>query len=221
MPLLDSLIKKWQIKCIIFDLDGTLVNTLDKHILAFQKLFQELKLNYSQKEISKNMGRTPKDILLTLIPELKYHEEKLNYFALKKEEILTNLLDEIPLMKGSIELLNNINTKKLFLALASSTPKFNVDKIINVTKIGQYFNLIITGEDITIGKPNPEIFLKVTEKLNIKPKECVVIGDSTHDVLAARNCSMRIIAVTTGKHNKREISLLKPDYILKSLKELI
>ena len=89
MILIDDCIEKWGIKYIIFDLDGTLVDTLDKHILAFIKLFQENNLSISKERISENMGRTPKDTLLTLIPELKTNQNKLITLANRKEEILT------------------------------------------------------------------------------------------------------------------------------------
>ncbi len=220
MVLINNLIEKWGIKCIIFDLDGTLVDTLDKHIEAFAKLFKEINKKIPRKCISENMGRTPKDILLTLIPELKEDRETLGKYAIRKEEILTTLLDIIPLFKGAKEILEYLKEIKIPRALASSTPKFNVDKMLKSAGIYQYFDVIITGEDITVGKPNPEIFLKAMEKSNFTNSECVIIGDSPHDVHAAKNAEMKIIAVNTGKHSFKELHDTKPDIIVRSLIEL-
>jgi HAD superfamily hydrolase (TIGR01549 family) len=221
MALIDNLMEKWAIKCVIFDLDGTLVDTLDMHILAFAKLFQEIKLTISKERISENMGRTPKDTLLTLIPEIKEDQNRLITLANRKEEILSTLLENIPLFKGAQKLLDHLKKQKIPLALASSTPKFNVEKMLTSAGILDYFNVIITGEDITVGKPNPEVFLKAASKGHFSNDECMVIGDSPHDVFASKNAEMRIVAINTGKHSFEEIQKTKPDIHLKTLVELI
>lgn len=221
MLLIDDYIKKWGIKYIIFDLDGTLVDTLDKHILAFVKLFQENNLSISEERISENMGRTPKDTLLTLIPELKTNENKLITLANRKEEILTTLLENIPLFNGAKEILDYLKKIDLPLALASSTPKFNVQKMLISAGINEYFNVIITGEDISVGKPNPEVFLKAANKGHFSENECMIIGDSPHDVHAAKNAMMKIIAVNTGTHSYEEIQESKADLIVKTLRDLL
>jgi len=198
MLLIDDCIKKWGIKYIIFDLDGTLVDTLDKHILAFVKLFQENNLSISEERISENMGRTPKDTLLTLIPDLKTNENKLIVLANRKEEILTTLLENIPLFSGAKEM-----------------------KMLVSAGINEYFNVIITGEDISVGKPNPEVFLKAADKGHFSENECMIIGDSPHDVHAAKNAMMKIIAVNTGTHSYEEIQESKADLIVETLRDLL
>jgi beta-phosphoglucomutase len=221
MVLIDNLIGKWGIKCVIFDLDGTLVDTLDMHILAFIKLFQENNLAISEERISENMGRTPKDTILTLIPEITSNQEKLIALANQKEEILTTLLENIPLFNGAKDLLDYLKKKEIPLALASSTPKFNVEKMLTSAGILDYFKVIITGEDITVGKPNPEVFLKAASKSRFTKDECLIIGDSPHDVYAAKNAEIKIVVVNTGKHSYEEIQETKPDLLLKTLIELL
>lgn len=221
MNKLESLIKKWDISCIIFDLDGTLVNTLEQHIEAFQILFRKERINISYNQIAEQMGRTPKDTLLSLIPDLKNKTKELESLAIEKENILTNLLDKIELFEGAKETLEFLHKKNYILCLASSTPKFNVMKILSSAKIKDFFHFIVTGEDIKVGKPNPEVFLKAANKANISNEKCLVIGDSTHDVIAARNATMKIIVASTGKHSTKELEKFKPDYISESLMDLI
>ncbi len=218
---IDSLIKQWKIRCIIFDLDGTLVDTLDKHIQAFEILFTEIALDISYEAIAENMGRTPKDTLKSLIPELAKDNKKLEQLALKKEMILSNLLDRIPIFDGAIKLLDYLKGIDMPLCLASSTPKYNVMKMLKAVKMDQYFKVIITGEDITIGKPNPQAFLKAAKKVNIVPKHCLVLGDSPHDIEAANNARMQIIAVNTGKHDLHKVKVKKSNNIISSLVELL
>ncbi|NHJ04704.1 MAG: HAD family phosphatase [Candidatus Heimdallarchaeota archaeon] len=221
MNQLETYLLKWDISCIIFDLDGTLVNTLEQHIKAFQILFKEINLDISYEVISENMGRTPKDTLLSLIPNLESNYEKLRKYAERKERILTDLLNEIPVFVGAYEVLDLLKKRNKIICLASSTPRFNVIKILETAKIAHYFNYIVTGEDISIGKPNPEVFLKAAKKANKDPKECLVIGDSTHDIIAARNAKMKVIVVSTGKHTKLELQAKSPNLIVNSLEDLM
>jgi beta-phosphoglucomutase len=221
MKYIDTILKKWKIKCVIFDLDGTLVNTLDKHIQAFVKLFEEIQIDIPVTKIAENMGRTPWDTLLSLIPELSIEKAKLEKLANRKEEILTTLLKEIPVLPGAYKIVRYLNSKKVKLALASSTPNFNVTKMITMAGFTGLFDAIVTGEDITIGKPNPEVFLKAAEKTEIDKNFCLVIGDSPHDIEAAKAAGMKIISVTTGEHTKKQIVAANPDKIISSLEKLL
>ncbi|NHJ46233.1 MAG: HAD family phosphatase [Asgard group archaeon] len=221
MKLINNLLEKWKIELVIFDLDGTLVNTLDKHIEAFMLLFKEIKQQIPREQIAENMGRTPKDTLLTLLPKLKNDKTRLEILANRKEEILTTLLVEIPKLPGSLETVNYLKNESLKLGLASSTPLFNVRKMIDKAGFGESFDVIITGEDIVIGKPNPEVFLKASQKAGVKRESCLVIGDSPHDIEAAKNAQMKIIAVGTGEHTIEQIKSAQPDLVIKSLTELL
>jgi HAD superfamily hydrolase (TIGR01549 family) len=221
MTLIDSLIQKWNIKCIIFDLDGTLVDTLDKHIEAFTILFKEINQKITYDEIAVNMGRTPQDTLLTLKPELKSDKKRLKALSLRKEEILTTLLTNIPRFPGSKDILEYLRKTDIKLCLASSTPEFNVSKILKSVGFSEYFDVIITGEDITVGKPNPEVFLKACNRALINKEFCLIIGDSPHDIEAAKAADIKIIAVTTGKHSVEQVRKANPSYLISSLKELL
>ncbi|MBD3190107.1 MAG: HAD-IA family hydrolase [Candidatus Heimdallarchaeota archaeon] len=221
MVSISTLLQKWNISCVIFDLDGTLTDTLDLHVKAFQILFQELNISIPKDKIEENMGRTPKDTLKTLVPQLVSSEKKLELLADKKEHHLRELLEEIKLFPGAQALIKR--TKKLVekICLASSTPKENVLKILRETSLEKKFDVIVTGEEITIGKPDPQIFEKAAKKANKSRKECLVIGDSTHDILAAKQANMKIIAVTTGKHSPEQLKRFDPNIIINSLTELL
>jgi len=219
---INSLLKKWNIQCVIFDLDGTLVDTLDKHIQAFEILFSELNIDITYEAIAENMGRTPKDTLKSLMPEQTKDKEKLEQLASKKEIILSDLLkSNIALFDGALALVDLLKEMDLPLCLASSTPEFNVMKMLKAVELDQHFNVIITGEDITIGKPNPQVFLNAAKKANISPQYCLVIGDSPHDIQAANAAGMKIIAVNTGKHDLHKIEIKSVDKIVTSLVELL
>ena len=182
MTLIDDLTKLWNIECIIFDLDGTIIDTLDKHIRAFELLFQEEAIDIPVSRIAENMGRTPKDTLRALIPSIVNDISKHEKYAERKEEILTTLLRDIPILDGTIELLDYLKSKEFKLCLASSTPRFNVIKMLKDTNLLRFFTTIITAEDILIGKPNPDVFLKAAKKANAK-----IAGKSQRAPEARRN----------------------------------
>ncbi|MFW9924173.1 MAG: HAD family hydrolase [Candidatus Thorarchaeota archaeon] len=221
MNEIEALIELWEIDNIIFDLDGTLVDTLNQHIKAFQILFQKLNLEIPYEKIAENMGRTPKDTLLSLLPDLKNDYNKLIRMANEKETILSTLLSEITIFDGAVDILTFLQNKKLPLCLASSTPEFNVVKILKESKLMTFFQVIVTGEDITRGKPDPEVFLVAARKAKRLPSKSLVIGDSPHDILAGKNAQMKVIAILTGKHQKKDILTCNPDRIYPSLKDLL
>ena len=221
MNKLSQIIDDWKLSCIIFDLDGTLTDTLDLHIKAFEMLFQELEVVVPKEKIRENMGRTPKDILLTLTPNLVVEEKNLTSYANRKEEILSTLFDEVRTFAGAKKLVEQTRIRGITSCLASSTPEFNVKKILQAIKFEGFFDYIITGEDISIGKPHPQAFLEASRKAKRKPEECCVIGDSIHDVLAAQRAGMKIVAVTTGKHTIEQLKELNPDMVISSLQELL
>jgi len=216
-----TIIEDWQINCVIFDLDGTLVDTLELHMQAFQELFNLEKLEIPYEEIAENMGRTPKDTLLSLLPQLANDHQTLEQLAAKKEQILAKLITKVKKMVGAEAILSLLKKQNLTLCLASSTPIFNVKKILAKANLGQYFDVIVTGEDITIGKPHPEVFLIAAQKGSCSSEHCLVIGDSPHDIKAAKNAGMKIIAIATGKHSKMELEQEQPDYLFPSIEMLL
>jgi len=219
--LLLQLVKKWGIDCIIFDLDGTLVDTLEFHIKAFQQLFAEKGLKISYDKIAENMGRTPKDTLLSLLPNLVDAPKKLEMLTQEKEQKLSKLLTTVYKLPGAEEILKLLKANHKTLCLASSTPSYNVKKILEATTLKVYFDAIVTGEDISVGKPNPEVFLVAAKKGRCSIDSCLVIGDSTHDIKAAKNAGMKVIAVASGKHSKVELEQEQPDFLVQTLKTLI
>ncbi|MHA1285619.1 MAG: HAD family hydrolase, partial [Promethearchaeota archaeon] len=100
------------------------------------------------------------------------------------------------------------------LAVGSSGPPENVDLLLKTLKIKDLFDVIITAADVDKSKPHPDVFLKVSEKLNISPDKCIVIEDAPVGIEAARRAGMRSIALTTT-HDYKE--LIDADLVVKDL----
>jgi len=217
---IEGLIDFWGVKCVILDLDGTLVDTLDMQVEAFMRVAEEVGVEASRDSIEQNMGRTPKDILRTIMPGIK--GSRLTHYAQRKEDILTEFIGggAHPL-PGAVELLCRLKQSGLPMVLASSTTLRNVKKILLIAGLASFIDRMVTAEDIVVGKPNPEMFIKAVAKGGSDPGRSLVIGDSIHDIAGAIGAGCLTIAVASGKHTIEQLSALKPTLAVSSLTKLL
>ncbi|MHA1715085.1 MAG: HAD family hydrolase [Promethearchaeota archaeon] len=226
---LEDLVKKFGIKAIVFDLDGTLTNTLDEHIEAFKRVFQKHGFDVDKSQIEKEMGRRPADVTRALIFNNKSNSElntsdnnMLHQMAKEKVAVFKSLIPEHPpLMPGLPDLILKANKLGLKLAVCSSTPLENVRLILERIQLLKYFDVLVTAEDVSIGKPHPESFLKAVEKLRVNKSEVFVIGDSVYDIESANNAGLKIIAVATGKHSIQELKGAGAEIVVENLSRII
>ena len=222
---LEKLIPRFHLKGIIFDLDGTLTNTLDQHIEAFARVFARNGYSVDRDKIKANMGRRPFDIVRDLIfdghPDEELSEEQVSdLYRMAQEKIdeFTSLIPEHPpRMPGVPDVLAKAKHLGLKLAVVSSTTYKNVKIILDRIDVFKYLDALVTGEDVKIGKPHPEAFLKGAEKLGFPKENLIVIGDSVHDIGSAKQGGLRIIAVATGKHSVAELKEKHPEMVLPDL----
>jgi HAD superfamily hydrolase (TIGR01509 family) len=219
MTRIESLIERFGIKCIILDLDGTLVDTLDAHIEAFMGVAKEMGVDASRERIEQNMGRTPKDALRAIAPGID--GARLAHYAQRKEDLLAELLGTVYPLPGALELLEEIKRTGLTLVLASSTTLRNVEEILRVTGLIGYIDDMVTAEDVVVGKPDPDIFLRAATKGGTDPQHSLVIGDSVHDIAGAISAGCPTVAVASGKHTSEQLRALKPNLVVSSLTVLL
>jgi HAD superfamily hydrolase (TIGR01509 family) len=129
-----------------------------------------------------------------------------------------DLSDEIKLFAGAAELLETLKSK-VKLGLASMNNRRVIDHLLKTTGTKRFFDAVLTAEEASKPKPNPEVFLKCALKLETKPEDCVVVEDSIFGVEAAKAGRMGCIAVLTGVYSRNELKKAKPDLIVDSLRE--
>ncbi len=203
-------------KGAIFDLDGVVVDTVPIHFKAWKKMFAEYGKKFTFKDYKEKVDGIPridggKAILTDLSDKelVKATDKKQTYFleCLKEEKI--------PVFKTTIKLMKELKGKDIKIAVISSSK--NLPYISERTGINKLLDVEISGNDITKGKPDPQIFLMAAGQIGLKPGNCVVFEDATLGVKAAKRA--RMICVGIDRHNDPQ-RLKNTDITVKDLQEI-
>lgn len=190
---------------VIFDMDGTLVASTELDFLAWQKLFKEYGVNISFQQYYPLIGMKSADMVLHF---LNLEGLKANYALTKKMEYFDELLNinGIKVLPNAENLLNYFREKRIPLALATSSRRRKMRRVMHETGFEKYFNVFITGEDVENGKPHPDIFLLAAQRLSVLPSRCLVFEDAISGVHAAKSAGMKCIAIT-NTHPENVLSM--------------
>lgn len=205
---------------VIFDWDETLAHTKNVAVTSFKKTLAEIDLDVSNEYIKKQMGKSARDILLETLHNFnrQYSEKKIEQLLQKRIQAEIELSKKVKLHNGAIELLEALK-RKIKLALATMNDKPVITHLLEQHNLTNYFNVVLSANDVEKSKPSPEIFLKSANKLNVQPEKCVVIEDSIFGIQAAKKAKMSCIAVPLGAYSKKQLQKENPDLIVTSLKE--
>lgn len=198
----------------IFDLDGVIVSTDDYHFRAWKHMADDEGI-YFDREINERLRGVSRMESLDIILERsskKYSEEEKQELAERKNNIYRELLKELTpddILPNVMNVLNTLKENKIKIAIGSSSK--NTMFILNKIGLDNYFDAIADGTQITKSKPDPEVFLLASKKLNVKPESCLVFEDADAGVEAAVAGNMRVLAVGSASKNK------KADYKMENL----
>ncbi|MFH0773369.1 MAG: HAD family phosphatase [bacterium] len=205
------------IKAAIFDIDGTMVDNMEYHKKAWKMFY-----NIHQLRITKDIlrlltqgGKRNDEILREVFGIIS--KDLIKQYGSEKEQLYRNMYTKkIKPIKGLIDTLNYFKDNGICLAVATSATKVNMDLILKSLHIDGYFQVTVCGDEVTKGKPNPEIFLTAAERLHLRPPECVVFEDSVSGISAAHQAGMTSIGVLSGESRER----LRADYFINNFDEL-
>lgn len=207
------------LEAVIFDWDGTLADTRKVVVASFQKALDEINCRVSDDFIEQRIGigsaNTFKDILL--FSKRDFDEKLVQLLSKHKIQNEIEMSRSINLFPGSRQLLESLYGVAQ-LGLASSNDRAVIDHMLKITSTKRFFKAVVTAEDVSNPKPDPEIFLKCAKNLKITPEKCVVVEDSTFGVIAAKRAKMKCVAVPTGVHSRKMLKKANPDLILDSLR---
>ena len=207
-------------KMVIFDWDGTLADTRDAIIEAFQRVLHNIGCHVTDEFLERQIGIGARNMLKNALRHsgIEYDESLIDRLLREKIEIHLELTHKVRLFEGVTDLLEALKSK-VKIALATMSNRRIIEKVLAEKEIMDYFDIIITADEVNDPKPNPEIFLKCAEAAGCRPEDCVVVEDSIFGVMAAKRAGMRCIAIPSGFYSKSELRDLKPDLIVESIKE--
>ncbi len=183
---------------VVFDMDGVIVDSNPVHVVALKQYCQKLGLSLSEEFMEKNIfGRTNRDWLYNVF-QGNITEEEIRYHSEEKERLFRKLFEPIiKPVKGLVDFLKLLKANRIRIALATSAIAANVDFVLEKTCTKEFFDLVVDESFVNEGKPDPEIYLKTAQLLELPPGKCVVFEDSFSGVEAARRAGCKVVAVTT------------------------
>lgn len=206
---------------VIFDWDGTLADTKEAILASFHQTLREVvNLDIPDEFIERRIGVgaawTFKEILE--LKGLGFDEKVIKRLIDVKIRVAIEQADTVKLFPGAKDLLESLSGKAK-LGLASMNNRKVINHLLSVLDVGKFFSVVITVDEVSKSKPDPEIFLKTAQKLGSKPGNCVVLEDSIFGVKAAKAGKMGCVAVAQGAYSVVELGKANPDLIVSSLKE--
>ena len=203
-------------QAILWDLDGVLVNSMDFHYRAYNEVLSQRGVELSPEVYLKELiGLRNYVILRRLLGDLS--DEDVTALAELKEEAFRRLIaGKVKALPGAERLVRRAKKATLRQAIASSTPRANIEVMLQSLGLWELFEVIVGEEDAARGKPDPEGFLVAASRLPVAPAECVVIEDAPEGIAAGKAAGMRCIGVTTTRPAER---LSQADLVAGSLED--
>ena len=211
-----KIVKKY--KAIIFDLDGTLINSLPYHSLAFKDLLLEHGIRVDEEYLRKYMGLSTRLILGKLKIKYKFRENIDDLREERRYHYFKFLGRKNIVFPGVMATLEKLRLKyKIAIATGSSRVTFTHSTDRDFQEL---FDCIITINDVPRGKPHPDQLLLAARKMKVKPNECVEIGDAIYDGIASKRAGIDFIGVTTGTTTEKQLKKAGAKRIISNIREL-
>jgi beta-phosphoglucomutase len=185
-------------RAVLWDMDGVLVDSAEYHYAAWREALAREGVDLSYDAFRATFGQRNDTILRYLLgPDLP--DSEVARIGDLKESLYRELVQTrgITPLCGVLDWLARLRDQGWRQAIASAAPRANVDAIVRALGIAHYFGAITSSEDVTRGKPDPQVYLIAAQRLGVPPARCVVVEDAPAGVEGARRAGMRCIGVTS------------------------
>lgn len=206
-----------KITTLLFDLDGTLIDTNELIIQSFLHVFEKYyPEQYKRDDVLPFMGPTLIETFGEMNPE-KMDEMIQMYrdFNISKHDSMVIAFD------GVVDTLKTLKAEGYKLAIVTSKLREVAKMGTKLTKIDEYFDVFVGHDDVKVHKPNPEALLLAMEKLGSKPEETMMIGDNFHDINAAKAAGTVSVGVAWTVRGREYIESYQPDYVIDQISDLL
>jgi HAD superfamily hydrolase (TIGR01509 family) len=187
-----------RIRAAIFDVDGTLVDTVDLHAQAWAETFRRYGVDVPVDEVRREIGKGGDQLMPDFLSPEVIAETGEEIEQFRSALFKTKYLPKARGIPGAAELFGAVRARGMKIALASSCKADELEHYERLAGIEGLADVRTTSDDAEKSKPFPDIFEAVLKKLAVAPAEAVVIGDSPYDAEAARNAGLKTIGVLSG-----------------------
>lgn len=206
-------------KLIVFDWDGTLMDSADHIVACLQNAIKELSLEpKTNTELKNIIGLGLKEAFFALYP--KADDDEITSLTLRyREHFFDQESTPCNLFAGARELIEELEAKDYYLAVATGKGRHGLDMVLNETGLGKYFPITRCADE-THSKPHPQMMLDIIEYYGVDAKDAIMVGDSEYDLKMAHNANAYSVAVSYGVHEKQRLLDCNPVICLDNINEL-
>ncbi|MFO7254791.1 MULTISPECIES: HAD family hydrolase [Limnochorda] len=184
----------------IFDMDGVLVDSNPAHFQAWKAFGKQYGIEIDEATYAKYInGRRNDEFLEELYPGRWSYEERLRIAAEKEAFYREHLAAQVPPVPGVVETIRALAERQVPLAVATSGPRENAELITEQLGVRPLFQVLVSGHDVPLAKPDPTIFLEAARRLGVPPAQCVVFEDSPAGVEAAIRAGAYCVGLATSE----------------------
>lgn len=202
---------------VIFDFDGVLVNTEYTTFTFYRELLRTYDIYLTEDDFQYKIGRKSIDFFKDVLKE-KFDKSLVEKFiTIKRHAFIKNVKKYLQPLPGAFKLLERLYEEKIYMTIGSQNEKELLEKSVDIFNIRKYFKKIVSLQDLTYKKPNPEIFFLITRSLNISVSNAVVIEDTPIGIEAAKKAGCKCVGITTSFSEK---DLRAADFVIHAMTEL-
>ena len=203
-------------RAFLWDMDGVIVDSGAPHFESWRQAFAARGTIYTEAQFESFFGTRDDYIIRRVLGPIP--EAEIKEIADDKERRYRNLIrGNVHVFPGVLSLLKAMKQGGFRVAMGTSAPRENVDAVAQQIGLHEYFDAVVSGEDVTEGKPSPEIYLAAAAKLGARPSDCVVFEDAPHGVEAAKLAGMKCVAITNSHPAE---ALQAADRVVASMEEM-
>lgn len=193
------------IKAVIFDMDGLMIDSERVTFECYQKVLEKMNLTMSKEFYKTLLGKTLKTAYQLMFDEYGY-DFPVDHVIVDVHAMMNNIFENegVPIKPGLIELLTYLKENNYKTMVATSSGRERVNHILDLAHLTSYFDDSICGDEVSKGKPNPEVFLTACRKLGVEPQEALVLEDSEAGIQAAYSGNIPVICIPDMKYPEEQ-----------------
>jgi HAD superfamily hydrolase (TIGR01509 family) len=192
-------------KAFLFDLNGTMIDDMNYHINAWHRILNEFGAGISLEKTKEECYGKNQELLERVFPGRFSDVEKDAISLQKEQQYQREYRPHLRLINGLDSFLEKSHTDGVKLAIGSAAIQYNIDFVVDGLHIRDYFEAIVSADDVRHSKPDPETYNTCAGKLDVDPSRCLVFEDAPKGVETAQNAGMDCVVITT-LHKKEEFS---------------